>query len=195
MNNLHGKAYSAAFIEYIRRGTPIHLTLKETELLDRYVWRTQRDNRVRRSHRENEGRIFSWSDPLATGHPGEDYNCRCEAIPYLPGETEFAFHDFTTSLTSTHDRWNTFDLVWHYYRGGGRAVDLREIGHLREIAEHYAYELGVFRKLSGQIANAARNQGSGVCDYVFENAYDFDPVDFAHGGGEVKGLFLGFVDN
>lgn len=46
-----------------------------------YIWRTQRDGDVRPSHAANEGRIFSWNNPPPTGHPGEDYGCRCYAEP------------------------------------------------------------------------------------------------------------------
>lgn len=91
MNIIHTDAYRTAFVEYLRRGTPIRLSLKEAGVTDRYVWRTQRDERVRPSHRMNDGRIFSWSVPPDTGHPGEDYNWRCEAVPYVDGQTEFAF--------------------------------------------------------------------------------------------------------
>ena len=85
MNIVHTDAYRAAFVEYLRRGTPIRLSLKDTGVTVRYVWRTQRDERVRTSHRMNEGRIFLWSDPPDTGDPGEDYNCRCEAVSELGG--------------------------------------------------------------------------------------------------------------
>ena len=40
---------------------------------------------VRPSHAENDGKIFSWDTPPATGHPGEDHNCRCTAVP-LPDD-------------------------------------------------------------------------------------------------------------
>jgi len=50
-----------------------------------YIWRTSKDDRVRPSHEENEGKRFAWSDPPSTGHPGEDYNCRCTAEPDLSG--------------------------------------------------------------------------------------------------------------
>ena len=48
-----------------------------------YIWRTSRDERVRPTHRAHEGKTFSWDKPPAgTGHPGQDYQCRCtsEAI-------------------------------------------------------------------------------------------------------------------
>lgn len=57
--------------------------------IDRYVWSTSRDERVRGAHRALEGRVFKWSEPPITNsagdrnHPGEDYQCRCVAIPVL----------------------------------------------------------------------------------------------------------------
>lgn len=59
--------------------------LRQTELgVNRYVWRTVGDERVRHSHAIKDGKIFSWDDPPSdTGHPGEDYQCRCWAEPYL----------------------------------------------------------------------------------------------------------------
>ena len=38
---------------------------------------------MRESHRRNDDRIFAWDDPPPTGHPGEDYGCRCLAEPTL----------------------------------------------------------------------------------------------------------------
>lgn len=68
--------------------------------LDRYVWSTAGDQRVRPSHRAMEGRICDWNDPTiyydAAGnkhsrsgiggvmlHPGQDYQCRCVGLPYF----------------------------------------------------------------------------------------------------------------
>lgn len=48
-----------------------------------YVWRTSADERVRPEHAAREGKRFRWSDPPADGHPGQPYNCRCEAAPDL----------------------------------------------------------------------------------------------------------------
>jgi SPP1 gp7 family putative phage head morphogenesis protein len=50
--------------------------------VDGYIWNTAHDERVRDSHREKDGKTFKWNDPPAdTGHPGQDINCRCVAIP------------------------------------------------------------------------------------------------------------------
>lgn len=54
--------------------------------IEEYIWRTSRDERVRASHLEKEGQKFRWdSPPFDTGHPGQDYNCRCTAEPVIPG--------------------------------------------------------------------------------------------------------------
>jgi hypothetical protein len=116
----------------------------------------------------------------------------------VTGETEFGFHEFTTSLASRHDRWTNRDFVRHYYYGGGRAVTLLEIGHLREIAEQYANgdgTEGAFRRLADQIADAARASGVGALSYDFGAPYDFGDVAFSHGDGVVRGNFVGRVDD
>jgi len=61
--------------------------VRQTSLgLEKYIWRTSRDERVRETHLVKEGRVFSWDDPPSdTGHPGQDYQCRCTAEPYIEG--------------------------------------------------------------------------------------------------------------
>lgn len=52
--------------------------------VDAYIWRTMQDERVRDTHEAHEGKRYLWSQPPAgTGHPGEDYQCRCYAEPDL----------------------------------------------------------------------------------------------------------------
>lgn len=54
-----------------------------------YIWQTAGDERVRPTHRANNGKKFKWSNPPAkTGHPGTDINCRCVAIPVMEGVIE-----------------------------------------------------------------------------------------------------------
>ena len=62
--------------------------------VNRYVWSTAKDSRVRSGHRKLHGKVFSWDDPPIVdeksgrrAHPGEDYRCRCIAIAYFD-ETE-----------------------------------------------------------------------------------------------------------
>lgn len=56
--------------------------------IDKYRWETAGDERVRPTHRANDGKIFSWDSPPATGHPGYEINCRCVGVPALEGIVE-----------------------------------------------------------------------------------------------------------
>lgn len=63
--------------------------------VERYTWRTSRDERVRHSHREREGEVFTWEDIVPQleakglevddndGHPGRPPRCRCYPEPRL----------------------------------------------------------------------------------------------------------------
>ena len=49
--------------------------------VEKYRWRTKRDNRVRPEHASREGKIFRWDSPPPDGHPGMAIRCRCKAQP------------------------------------------------------------------------------------------------------------------
>jgi SPP1 gp7 family putative phage head morphogenesis protein len=51
--------------------------------VESYEWSTSLDERVRDEHRALEGQRFAWNNPPAVGHPGEDFQCRCVAIPVI----------------------------------------------------------------------------------------------------------------
>lgn len=52
--------------------------------IEKYKWSTSQDERVRTSHIAKNRKIFSWNNPPSdTGHPGEDIQCRCVAIPVI----------------------------------------------------------------------------------------------------------------
>lgn len=65
---------------------------RQTKLgITEYKWSTSKDERVRPMHLALDDRIFSWDDPPEVGpgrheHPGGDYQCRCVAIPIMPGD-------------------------------------------------------------------------------------------------------------
>jgi SPP1 gp7 family putative phage head morphogenesis protein len=48
--------------------------------VDKYVWETMLDDRVRPDHEERQGRVYSWDD---SPRPGEEINCRCVAAAYV----------------------------------------------------------------------------------------------------------------
>lgn len=57
--------------------------------VDRFIWRTSKDGRVRRTHRVLEGKEFD----IETGHPTEGFpgwpiHCRCYAEPVFPDDDE-----------------------------------------------------------------------------------------------------------
>lgn len=51
--------------------------------IDKYIWQTSEDERVRPSHAALNGKVMRWDSPPPFGHPGMDYNCRCIALPYF----------------------------------------------------------------------------------------------------------------
>jgi len=69
---------------------------------NKYRWSTSKDSRVRDCHRSFHNKVFSWDEPpeiwyetkksgrVYTGrrcHPGEDYACRCIALPVFELDT------------------------------------------------------------------------------------------------------------
>jgi hypothetical protein len=77
----HSPLYQKAFEQYLRKGTPMEISLKALllkagETIDNhttthYSWRTSGDEKVRASHAANDGKIIAWKKPLATGHPAK----------------------------------------------------------------------------------------------------------------------------
>ncbi len=58
--------------------------------IKQYIWSTSKDERVRPDHKVLDHQIFTWDSPPITdrttgekNHPGQDYNCRCLALPVI----------------------------------------------------------------------------------------------------------------
>lgn len=55
----------------------------------RYRWSSSKDERVRDRHKDLDGKVFDWDNPPIVddkgrrAHPGEDFGCRCVAIPQI----------------------------------------------------------------------------------------------------------------
>jgi len=96
MKSLDTDKTHAKFIA--RQETSLLLSkLRETRYKDvgikKYRWSTSGDGRVRDRHKHLQGGIFDWDNPpritaddetpARYGHPGEDFNCRCVAIPIV----------------------------------------------------------------------------------------------------------------
>ena len=52
--------------------------------IQEYKWVTAGDERVRESHRRNNGKVFRWDTPPVEGHPGDAIQCRCVAAAVIP---------------------------------------------------------------------------------------------------------------
>jgi len=63
-------------------------TRQQNAGISRYTWSTSLDERVRPEHAALEGQVFDWVAPPSPGHPGEDFQCRCVAIPVIEGLEE-----------------------------------------------------------------------------------------------------------
>jgi len=59
--------------------------------ITKYVWQTSGDERVREEHAALDGETFSWDSPPDVGNPGDDYQCRCVALPVIETEDEDSF--------------------------------------------------------------------------------------------------------
>lgn len=84
------------------------ITQQRNEALgvERYIWSTSEDERVRESHRVMNGKLCRWDDASVysddggrtwnsrsslggyVGHPGSDFQCRCVSSPDLSGVLE-----------------------------------------------------------------------------------------------------------
>lgn len=58
--------------------------------INNYIWSTSQDEKVRSDHKSLNGKEFSFDDPPitdkdkgTTANPGEDFGCRCVAIPLV----------------------------------------------------------------------------------------------------------------
>ena len=51
--------------------------------IERYIWVTRGDDRVRLAHKSRHGVSYRWDSPPPGGHPGEAIRCRCVAQPLI----------------------------------------------------------------------------------------------------------------
>ena len=183
--------YREAFVQYLRKGTPIRFETKNTQPTTHYLWRTRRDAKVRSSYAERDGQIFSWEDPPEGGHPGEDHGCRCTAEPYLPQTSEF-MEISLQGVSGGGAAWSSRDFVNHDYRGNGRGVTVRETGHLSAILEEYMAQ--VESTLKDPVAREGREKCDGSFTDTFYNTYGMTGVVFSIGDTVIGGEFSGNVE-
>ncbi|MEM7399604.1 MAG: phage minor head protein [Pseudomonadota bacterium] len=204
--------YRKAFEAYLRYGEPIELNggaglegkaggVSEDRPTTHYIWRTRGDGKVRSSHAANDGRIFAWDDPPPTGHPGEDYGCRCWAEPYIPvaysaPDTQEFFNITLQDVSDEGPPWGHQDFVRHYFFGEGRTVTVRKTGHLRAVVAEFMRQAGdVPTRLPGQIADYARTESGRSFEDSFEAPYNMTDIVFSLGKTNIGGPFKGTRKN
>lgn len=64
---------------------------QESVGITKYIWQTSGDERVREEHAALDGEIFRWDSPPEVGNPGDDFQCRCVALPIVETEDEDSF--------------------------------------------------------------------------------------------------------
>lgn len=82
------RATLIARTEVARTATELTRARAEHVGSKQFIWRTMKDENVRKSHRRLEGKVFSWDDPpeCDPGYhalPGGIFNCRCYPEPIL----------------------------------------------------------------------------------------------------------------
>jgi len=146
---------------------------------------------VRESHAANDGKIFAWDAPPPTGHPGEDYGCRCTAEPYTPKINE-QIEITLSGISDAGSPWSKRDFINHYFNGKGRSIRVRETGHLHSIAAEYRkIVIDDPARLPTQIAQRARETKTGPFSDHFKNVYDMTHIVFSIGDTTIGGKYMG----
>ncbi len=194
--------YVHAFERYLRKGTPIALSMKVLQAQQRtiryYIWRTRGDGNVRSSHAANDGKVFAWDNPPATGNPGDDYGCRCWAEPYYGTAVPPALLPAVTLLVHLIRRylenksvWDDLDMSLYFYVGAGQPVTLEKLGHLDAIKRHY--EANYQQAFRNQIIRESVGVRDGKINVSFSQSYDFKDVMYSYGNSGVLGKFEGNI--
>ena len=192
-----------AFIRYLRKGTRPELSLKASSnqsSTTHYIWRTRGDNKVRPEHAANNGKIFAWDNPPPTGHPGEEFGCRCQAEAYYGtvdealnriSDTAVEVLQYFRQQLANIPRWENKHMIAHFYIGSGRPVSLQEIGHYNAIKNYYTDRY--LPRFLSQMQRSAILAKDGIFHNNFETTYDFEDILYSYRNCTVKGLFTGHI--
>ncbi|MFD3188658.1 phage minor head protein [Sedimentitalea sp. HM32M-2] len=142
--------------------------LRQKDLgIERYIWRSQDDAKVRDSHAEYDDQVFRWDDPPAGGHPGEAHNCRCYAEPVAPAlQSNVILADFDGSIPpqdlTTHEASGGHTIALHVGKSEGFLIGSVSTPRGRTLfASLYRWRHGTFSSLEAAQSltnsNLARN--------------------------------------
>jgi len=162
----------------------------------KYIWRTQKDNKVRSSHADRDGKIYDWDDPPPGGHPGEDFGCRCwaEPIEALKEEKKRISKD---PFIQWPGKLSIPASFIRYFKGTGNGIlTLDQMGLLDDIKRSSGTEKARTRfreQLRGFIENEMiiSQPGTYPLENYFENSYSFHDQSIIIGNGTLGGHFQG----
>lgn len=85
--NLEARATLIARDQILKHNSNLDQKRQKANGIAEFTWRTANDERVRESHAELDGEVFTYAQGTPIGlMPGEDYQCRCYAEPVIdPG--------------------------------------------------------------------------------------------------------------
>ena len=184
----------AEYLDYIEQQINLHNQRTGTH----YIWRSTPDSKTRSHHASRDGQIYSWDNPPSGGHPQEDYNCRCRAIP-IDGPRD-AVQGLASNIKPRKKlnqtplskflgtEWpKTIGCELHYIFGAGRAVTLREAGDLERVIAQAAQEnffdeetgrwTSLYERVEYEIEQEVLIHGPGRFTDYFDNTYFFGTVD------------------
>lgn len=130
--------------------------LRQQDLgIERYIWRSRDDAKVRDSHAANDDRLFRWDTPPEGGHPAQAYNCHCTAEPIRPD----ALDDVTlVDYVLIDGGYPLQDLTVHEAKGG-HTISLH-VGKSEEflrravsVDQFQSWLFSTFRKRHGSFAS------------------------------------------
>lgn len=133
--------------------------------VERYVWRSVQDSRVRPEHADRNGKTYSWDKGPSNGqHPGQEVRCRCRA--------EAVWDDKENAETVSAERVHTAkqearDAAYKVSLGGpGKEVFVRKILPLQEENLPSKANFDVFSKAQGVNANMSISSLTAIQDRV-----------------------------
>ena len=183
----------------IQRNTKIYAQTIESHLTTHYTWKAVGDGKTRKSHKDNHNKKFAWNKRPPTGHPGEDFGCRCVAEPYFDSLSDL-IDDISAQLSLVRKlwkfmilrsgKWTNSHFVANYYTASFN-VTLGRIGHMNDAKRHY--KDNYFDRFKDQIKDKAKDLPDGPIQYNILKAYSFVSVLFSHGDSVIKGDFSGNI--
>ena len=156
--------------------------------IELYIWRSRDDDKVRSAHAENDDRVFRWDSAPGNEHPGQAYNCRCFAEPFIAGISEMPGAGVPDSVFSLDE----YLLQFGSSISAGQGVRPREnlFGYIFSLPESAVTVNGVMLTVQTQgdlavafynLDDATRSNPQAVLDLMAKHGENFETLAQAFG--------------